>query len=192
VGPVSLRALAFIAALVLGGCGLAGGGARPTTNEAALDPDSVFVGYTLMYEFVSTQKASDKLLLIKRESDEVEAMINEISAVARDIEAQLKRIADAEPRIRLEAPVLPLMERKQRESARAERLKDFLGKSGKEFERLLLLTQAGSLTAERHIARAMREAETDPERKAFWEQTARRFDELYAKLVRLLEERYYS
>ena len=44
----------------------------------------------------------------------------------------------------------------------------------------------------RLLARVMRDSETHPERKAFWEQSAKTFDELYAKLVKLLEDEYFS
>lgn len=188
-----MRMLVLVAALLLGACsGLQTKLAEPTTQAGAADPDSVFVGYALMYEFVSTQKNSDKLLLIKRESDDVNRMVKEISQWAGEVDGQLKRFAKAEPRIKLDDNQLPLLEKKQRESARAERTKEFLGTSGKEFERLILLTQSGSLTTERHIARALRESEQDPERKAYWEMATRRFDEVYARLKKLLEQQYFS
>jgi hypothetical protein len=94
--------------------------------------------------------------------------------------------------IKLDRRVLPLIEALQRENAQAERGKQFLETSGKEFERLLLLTQSGVLTTERHISRVMRDKELNPERKAFWKGAVKAFDRLYAKLVKLLEDQYFT
>lgn len=181
-------ALAWLA--LLGGCGLLG--PRPSQQAPASDPDSVRSGYALMYSFVARQKNSDKILIVKRTSPQVKTMMQEISAAARHIDASLKAIAQRDPAIELDRRVLPLIEAQQRESAELERGLQFLGTSGRPFERLLLLTQSGVLTTERHLSRAMRDAESDPERKAFWARTAKTFDEIYAKLNKLLEDEYFS
>lgn len=183
-------AMAPLLALLLAGCSIFG--PKPSQEAPASDPESVNAGYTLMYNFVATQKNSDKLLIIKRASPRVDRMIKEISDAAGKIDAGLKKFAKEDSSIQLDRRVLPLMEAKQRESAQAERALQFLGTSGKPFERLLLLTQSGVLTTQRHVARVMRDSETNPERKAFWDQTAKTFDRLYAKVVTLLEDQYFS
>lgn len=177
-------------ALAMAGCSLFG--SKPSRETPASDPESVNAGYTLLYSIVSGQKNSDKLLLIKHVSPQVKQIIKEISEETGKIDAGLKKFAKDDPNIRLDRSVLPLIEEKQRESATLERGLQFLGTSGKPFERLLLLSQSGLLTTERHVARVMRDSETNPDRKAFWAQTATTFDELYAKLLKLLEDEYFS
>jgi len=185
-----IRCLTLALATLLAGCSILG--PKPSQGTPTSDPESVNVGYTLLYNIVATQKNSDKLLIIKRVSPEVRSVIQEVSKAAGAIDEELKQFAKADPAIKLDHRVLPLIEAKARESAQAERGKQFLETSGKPFERLLILTQSGVLTTERHIARAMRESERNPERRAFWERTTKTFDALYEKLLALLEEQYYK
>jgi hypothetical protein len=131
-------------------------------------------------------------LIIKRVSSEVRALIEEISNAAGELNDELERFAKQDRLIKLDRRVLPLIEALQRENAQAERGKQFLETSGKEFERLLLLTQSGVLTTERHISRVMRDKELNPERKVFWKGAVKTFDRLYAKLVKLLEDQYFT
>jgi hypothetical protein len=174
----------------LGGCSLLG--YKPSTQTPINDPESVNIGYVLLYDLVAKQKNADKLLIIKRVSPEVRALIEEISNAVGELNDELERFAKQDRVITLDRRVLPLIEALQRENAQAERGKQFLETSGKKFERLLLLTQSGVLTTERHISRVMRDKEPNPERKAFWEGAVKTFDHLYTKLVRLLEDQYFT
>lgn len=187
---ISQAIMVALFAIALAGCSMPG--PRPAQEAPPSDPESVNAGYTLLYTIVSRQKHTDKLLIVKRVSPQVKQMIKEISVAAGKIDADLKRFASRDPRIELDRRVLPLIEAKQRESAVFERGLQFLGTSGKPFERLLLLTQAGLLTTERHVARVMRDSEQHPERKEFWKQTVKTFDELYVRLLKLLEDEYFS
>lgn len=178
------------AAQLLVGCALLG--SNPTTDptrEQQADPNS---GYALLYSLVSVQKSSDKILIIRKVSPEVKALIEEISETAGELDAQLKRLAKDDPSIKLDAVVLPKVEVLQRESAQLERAKQFLTMTGRPFERLLLLTQSGVLTTERHVTRVMGNEEKNPQRKMFWMNAQRRFDQIYDKFVALLETQYYS
>jgi hypothetical protein len=174
----------------LGGCSLLGH--KPSTQTPINDPESVNIGYVLLYDLVAKQKNADKLLIIKRVSPEVRALIEEISNAVGELNDELERFAKQDRVITLDRRVLPLIEALQRENAQAERGKQFLETSGKKFERLLLLTQSGVLTTERHISRVMRDKEPNPERKAFWEGAIKTFDRLYTKLIRLLEDQYFT
>ncbi len=179
-----------VAAQLLFGCSIFG--SNPTTDptrEQRADPNS---GYAILYSLVSVQKSSDKILIIRKVSPEVNALIKEISDVAGDLDTQLKQFAKDDPSIKLDAVVLPKIEVQQRESAQLERAKQFLTMTGKPFERLLLLTQSGVLTTERHVTRVMGEEEKNPQRKMFWKDAQRRFDQIYEKFLALLENQYYS
>jgi hypothetical protein len=186
-------ATALVAALgiqLLAGCAVfSSGQSTDPSKEKLADPN---VGYALLHLFVQKQKNTDNLLIIRKVSRDVEALMDEISSLAGDLDKQLKEIAKQDPSIKLDAVVLPLIEVEQRESTQLERAKQFLGTTGKPFERLLLLTQSGVLTTERHITRVMREREKNPERKRFWKNAQERFDQVYAKLLNLLESQYFS
>ncbi|MDQ2696955.1 MAG: hypothetical protein M3Z21_16580 [Pseudomonadota bacterium] len=187
--PYPPRAFGLLLAAGLAGCALL---ERPSPAPVDREYPVATQGYTLLYEVVSKQKLSDKLLLIKIESDAVDAVIGEIAEDAARIEDQLKDIARQDPEIDLDRPILPEMEVRKRASVQAERLKDLLGSTGRDFERLLLLTQSGTLNQTRHLAREMVKAESDPQRKAFWEDVQRQYDDNYANLVQLLEAQYFT
>ena len=179
-----------VAAQLLFGCSIFG--SNPTTDptrEQRADPNS---GYALLYSIVSVQKNSDKILIIRKVSPEVNTLIKEISDIAGELDTQLKQLAKEDPSIKLDAVVLPKIEVQQRESAQLERAKQFLTMTGRPFERLLLLTQSGVLTTERHVTRVMGEEEKNPQRKMFWKDAQRRFDQMYVKILTLLESQYYS
>lgn len=186
---VSILAASLLTGLV-SGCAVFGSGqSTDPTKEELADPNA---GYVLFYGFVSTQKNTDTLLIIRKVSKDVEVLMDELSSLAGDLDKQLKEIAKRDPSIKLDSVVLPAIEVEQRESAQLERGKQFLGTTGKPFERLLLLTQSGVLTAERHLTRVMGEREKNPERKKFWKNAETRFDQVYAKVLHLLETQYFS
>lgn len=164
---------------------------KPEPTPPGSDYPIVNEGYNLLYEVVSAQKFTDELLLIKIESDAVDAVISELTEDAARIEGELKQIAEKDPTIDLDRELLPEMERRKRDSVQLDRLKDLLGRTGKRFERLLLLTQSGALNQTRHLARVMVEAEAREDRKAFWQEVQRQFDENYQNVVALLESEYF-
>ena len=131
-------------------------------------------------------------MIIRKVSPDVSALTNEISDLAGDLDTQLKQLAKDDPSIKLDAVVLPMIESRQRESAALERAKQFLAITGKPFERLLLLTESGVLTTERHLTRVMGDEEKNPQRKIFWKNAQQRFDQIYAKLRALLESQYFT
>ena len=186
----SARIIAIAATQFLFGCAITGSNQTtdPTRDQLA-DPNS---GYALLYSIVSVQKNSDKILIIRKVSPEVSALTNEISDLAGDLDTQLKQLAKDDPSIKLDAVVLPTIENRQRQSAALERAKQFLAITGKPFERLLLLTESGVLTTERHLTRVMGDEEKNPQRKIFWKNAQQRFDQIYAKLRALLESQYFT
>jgi hypothetical protein len=149
-------------------------------------------GYLLLHEIVSQQKHLDKLLLIKIESEEVDAIISEISAYSAEVEDQLIALAKEPPGLKLGQQILPAAFVRARQSSQAEQLKELLGATGKDFERRLLLSVSSPLNQARHLARVMRGAEGAPARQAFWKEVQGRFDDQYGKLMGLLEKRYFS
>jgi hypothetical protein len=176
---------------------LAGGIASCSSvaEQAAPVPESpalVSQGYTLMYDTVGQLKFTDELLLIKVEDDKVDAIVGEVSGYAAELEGELEELSERDSVVRLDLKLLPEIELRKRESVAGERLPDLLGESGPAFERLLLLTQSGALNQSRHLARVMVDLEEDPARKAFWINVQTRFDDLYARLVELLEARYFK
>jgi hypothetical protein len=185
----STRIISIAATQLLFGCAIGSNQTTDPAREQLADPNS---GYALLYAIVSVQKNSDKILIIRKVSPDVSALTNEISDLAGDLDTQLKQLAKDNPSIKLDAVVLPTIEIRQRESAALERAKQFLAITGKPFERLLLLTESGVLTTERHLTRVMGDEEKNPQRKIFWKNAQQRFDQIYAKLRALLESQYFT
>lgn len=166
--------------------------AAPEPSAAEQKQRALNEGYSLLYDIVSKQGLAEKILLIKFESKEVKAVIKGVADAAERIQKGLDEMAKKDPRLELKLQPLPLMEVETRKSANFERVKDLLGTSGKEFERLLLLTQSGVLNSERHLSKVLSEKETDKERKAFMQDAYRQIDEQYRKVVQLLEAQYFT
>lgn len=179
----------LVSVLVLGGCATTPVEQPPSASQKQRMLNE---GYSMLYDAVSKQKQTDKLLLIKLESKEVKTVIGGLSDAAERIQKDLDEAAKRDPRLELRLQPLPEIEVEARKSANFERLKDLLGQTGKEFERLLLLTQSGALNAERHLAKTLSEKETDPHRKKLMQEVSRVFDDQYQKVVRLLEAEYFT
>ncbi|MDQ3197398.1 MAG: hypothetical protein M3Q32_13850, partial [Pseudomonadota bacterium] len=122
----------LICVFFLGGCATAPVEQPPSAghNQRVLNE-----GYSMLYDAVSTQKQSDKLLLIKLESKDVKTVIGGISDAAERVQKDLDEMAKRDPRLELKLKPLPAIEVEARKSANFERLKDLLGQTGKEFER---------------------------------------------------------
>ena len=184
---VVLRVLAVLLGLTIG-CSTT----HPHAEETARSGRPVLsYGYALLHEMVRTQRFADKILLVKSESDAVKHIVGRIADHAADDKTRLEQIAKDYPAIRIDSDVLPEVQVAMLHSLEKEQVKDVLSKSGKDFERTLVIVLVGFVQQERHLARAMVEAETDANRRRFWTDTQRRFDAEYADALGLLERRYF-
>jgi nicotinamide riboside kinase len=89
---------------------------------------------------------------------------------------------------------LPELDVKRRNAIVWDRVADMapiVGKTGKEYERTLLVSVIGPINSMRFLADVLREAETDKARQAFLGKVKDRFDGLFNRLVRLLEQDYF-
>ena len=163
----------------------------PPTSAASDGHQLVSEGYSLMYDTVSKLRFGDELLLVKIEADPVDEIISDISTYAAELKGKFEEFAGRDPVVKLELKLLPAMEVMTRDSVAGERVPDLLSRSGKDFERLLLLTQSGTLNQSRHLARVMVDTETNPERKALWLGIQARLDHLYDRTVSLLQQDYF-
>jgi hypothetical protein len=178
-----------LAALLAGGCAASKPQEPP---RAAGEYRTIAQGYGLLYGIVSQQKDLKKLLLIKIESDPVDRVISAIADYAGELTTKLEDMAARYPALTVKTQFLPEVEVKTRESIAAEAQDTFLSKSGKEFERELLLKQLSALEQEQHMAKVMVGIETAEERRAFWRQVEKRFGELRGDVDALLRRSYFS
>src|SRR5688572_998839 len=107
--------------------------AKPAPSPPADGHRTIAEGYSLLYALASQQKDSDKLLIIKPESDQVDALINELSTYMAELCAELEDFSKRYPALTIETQFLPEVEVKVRESITSESTTVLLGTSGKEF-----------------------------------------------------------
>ena len=143
----------------------------PTRNNAL----------ALLDELLNDEKHVSKLLIIKRESPELNRLIKSISETAGRGADRLKALAKKNPGHYLAATALPPGETATRESIAKVKQHLLLHSSGGEFEFQLLLTQAQALNYGSHLAKVAAANEPQPA-------VARELSALSARLNDLLEQ----
>jgi len=143
----------------------------PTRNNAL----------ALLDELLNEEKHVSKLLMIKRESPELNRLIKSISETAGRGADRLKALAKKNPGHYLAATALPPGETATRESIAKVKQHLLLHSSGGEFEFQLLLTQAQALNYGSHLAKVAAANEPQPA-------VARELSALSARLNDLLEQ----
>lgn len=126
------------------------------------------------------------LLVIKRDRDALEAVIDDIAETCSDAYEQLGELAEDDPGLELADNGLPTEERRARELIATTRRNQLLGASGREVELQLLLSQNEALTYAAHLADALSRTESDPARLAFVRALWKELTRLQADVLRLL------
>jgi hypothetical protein len=96
-------------------------------------------GYALLYELLGQEKDVSKLLVVKREHDDFEAIIDAISEVTGKAYEELGKLGKADPTLNLADTGLPAGERAAREVIAKTKRNALLTENGEEFEILLSL-----------------------------------------------------
>lgn len=182
---LSRSSAALIAALVLG-CA----GPRQEPPAAAPATPASRHGYALLYELMSQQKDVSKLLVIKRERDDLQAQIGEIAEVCGAAYERLEQLAEADPSLDLEDAGLPSAEVETRAGIKKTRTQLLLTESGKEFELQLLLAQNEALTYALHLSDVLARAEPDAARLEFVRALWKDLQRAHAGVLALLRSRY--
>ena len=181
-----LLALLLLAAGGLTGCQAPRGrspvevGAAPTRRNNC---------YSLLHQLLADEKNVSLLLFIKREQDDVEKLVDKISANAAVAAKLLEEFARHDPAIRLEDFRLPPGELATREAIAATKQKELLGQSGAEFELSLLLTQTEALNYGWHLAKVASENEAQPGRARALAGVSKDLEHLYHEAFALLLSR---
>lgn len=121
-------------------------------------------------------------------------MIKDLSDSMGWITAGLEELAQADARLRLDDDGLPVVEQRKRDAVTRDRLLSFKpirGRTGKNFERTLLLSESGALNQLQFLVQELDEADPDPRRSAFLKKTHRELKRVYAEVVALLEREHF-
>lgn len=168
--------------------------ATAANAHEGLSEQQLNYGYASLYNSVKGLRHSDKIFLFKHESEAVEAVIKDLSDSMGRITAGLEELAQADARLRLDDDGLPVVEQRKRDAVTRDRLLSFKpirGRTGKNFERTLLLSESGALNQLQFLVQELDEADPDPRRSAFLRKTHREMKRVNADVVGLLEREHF-
>jgi hypothetical protein len=182
--------LAVVLALVGAGCA----GQR---DDAALDAQRRMLseGYTMLYVDAGHLAMVRAALYFKVESDPVEEVVGAVADFGGELEHHLERIAKDYPGVRIDLEPLPEIERRKRRAIGFDKVRDFLplvGRSGRAFERTLLIALFNGINHESHLCAVMADEEPDPGLRKFLLASAVRYRALGTRIDALLEKEYYK
>ena len=181
--------IALAAIWVLSGCAIF----EPNAKEDApanLKLYEMSEGYALLYDLVSKEEKASWLSIIKKESPELHAFLENISDTSKATAKELETLAKLDPPLNLKLTHLPRIEQAARDSIEKERSKEILHSSGVALEFHMVRSQMSGVNYAAHLARSLAAVETNPRRKEFLLRTDRKFSELHNQAYKMLFTRY--
>jgi len=142
---------------------------------------------SLLYDLLSDEKNVNKLLIIKRNSQELGHLIDAISITSGDAQKQLENLAKADPMLNLHALELPAGEVATRAAIAKTKEHELLFSSGENFQFQLLLTQADALSYGWHLAEIGAKNSTRPEEIRTFTSTRLAMEDLYHQVVTMMK-----
>ena len=140
----------------------------------------------LLHDLLGAEKNVSKVLIIKHASPAVKQLIKNISAAAGAGVKTLESFAQKDAAPNWEHLGLPPGEKAVRQAISKTKEHELLHTSGKEFEFLLLLTQAEGLSYGAHLARIAAENEPDTGRARQLSVISKELEQLHADVLALL------
>lgn len=152
-------------------------------------------GYVLLYQTMDAFSGMDKVLLIKRESDPFEEVLESVADYAGTLADQLKELDERDDAIDLAGQSMPRVIGNARKAMGGEVRETvggpFKGATGSELERSLLLALDQGMSESRYVVRELARSESSEERHALLEDADRRLGELVRAVRRQLEARHF-
>jgi hypothetical protein len=152
-------------------------------------------GYSILYDDASNLDLVGLILYAKAESDAVDDLVTSLGDFGGKLKLDLERIARDYPGVRIDLDPLPEMEKRKRLAIATGRVKYFaplIGRSGREYERTVLLSFSNGVNHERHLCQVMAEEEPDAGLKKFLLDTEKGYSALYDRIQALLESEYFK
>jgi hypothetical protein len=151
-------------------------------------------GYSILRHDAETLTRTKLILYTKSETGEFDELITAVSAFGSKLRDDLVRIDRDYPGVRVDLDPLPELEKRKRFATGFDKVVDFapvVGKSGREYERTVLISVANGLNQERHLVLELTKAETDAGLKDFLRGVQTKMDVLYERAENLLRKRHY-
>lgn len=151
-------------------------------------------GYSMLYKDAGSLERIGLLLYVKTESQAVNDLVTDVSALGGELTGQLERIARDYPEVRIDLEPLPAIELRKREAMARDNVRTFapgVGVGGREYERTLLIAVLNGIDHERHLCRVMAGVEPDASLQKFLRDAGSRYDALYDQADALLNREYF-
>jgi hypothetical protein len=142
--------------------------------------------YSLLYQLLSEERHVSKLLIIKRDSRELNRLVKDISRTAGKAADQLQQFSEQDRTLALNVIDLPPGEAATRDAIATTKKKELLSNSGDVFERSLLLTQIQALNYAAHLASVAADNDTNTTRSTWLRSLSQEMKGLYSQCVNLL------
>lgn len=184
--------LVLLLAALSAGC--AGPAAATRAQNQAQPRQMLNEGYSLLYADTVKFDLADLILYVKVESDAVEGIIKAAAKAGGEQKKDLEKIARDYPGVRIDLDPLPEMEKRKRKAIVKDHVRNFapvVGRSGRAYERTLLIGLSNAFNHERHLCQVMALAEPEAGLRTFLNRSRRRYDGLYDRVVALLEKEYF-
>ena len=174
----------LLAGFLLGGCAhfekaQPASGESPASGKLEIRNNAA----SLLYDLLNDEKNVSKILIIKRNSEELGQLIKAIAETAAADQKQLDQLAKNDSNLNLRAIQLPSGEKATRDAVAKTDEHELLFSSGKEFEFNLLLTQAQALGYGWHLAAIAAENSTLPEEVRKFTAMSQTMKNLYDQVI---------
>jgi uncharacterized membrane protein YccC len=137
---------------------------------------------SLLHDLLNDEKHLDKILIIKRESDELHQLVKRISETAAARATQLEEMSKTDRSLNLLVTGLPSGEAATREAISKTKRNELLQSKGADFELKLLMTQLEALNYGAHLAKVAAENESRPENIRVFSGIQSDFEKLYREV----------
>ncbi len=169
--------------------------AQPRQKADAQDQRAILnEGYSIFYSTVDGLSKFDLVFLVKSETEPVNEVTTAVTDYAETLKATLDRVARDYPAVNMELDPLPVIEQRTRGGMTNDRLSSFapgVGLTGESFDRRMLQALEGTLNNLRFMAKALAEEEPEPSLKQIASTAHSRLEELYQRVLTLLDEKYF-
>ncbi len=146
---------------------------------------------SLLYDLLNDEKNVGKLLIVKRNSDELGQLIKDISTTTARETKELESLAKHDRTLNLQAMGLPSGEAAARKAESETKEHELLHASGTDLQFKLLLTQAEALNYGSHLAKVAAENEANAGHARQLSAIESELVSLYARTVALLRKTNY-
>jgi hypothetical protein len=143
-------------------------------------------GYGLLYKLMVDNSDVSKIVIFTKADDSVVRLVREIAEASQDAKKQMDEFPKSDSHIEYDEPDLPALETKGRELQSSQDAKGLLTSGGKEFEVLLIFTQAEATDYAVQLSKALIENEKDPTRLTFLTNLSKQFADFHVRLMDLL------